>query len=132
MESARPHATQHGACASQLQRRPGETRRVSDDQEAFERAKRAREELNEVWQRGAQQSAEGRRALHGLKEALEALTDSTQRPKAKLPRPSPVSPIASQNLLGFACARATWCDAYEPRRYRARTTAARRPFPHAA
>jgi len=60
---------------------------VTDAEEAFERAKRAWVELNEVAERGALSTAEGRRALHGLKEALEALTDFTQQAREE-PSPS--------------------------------------------
>jgi hypothetical protein len=60
---------------------------MSEDQEAFERAKRAWEELNEVWERGALQSEEARRALHGLREALDGLIDFTQKARDEAPRP---------------------------------------------
>jgi hypothetical protein len=59
---------------------------MSEDQEAFERAKRAWEELNEVWERGALQSEEARRALHGLREALDGLIDFTQKARDEAPR----------------------------------------------
>lgn len=48
---------------------------MSTDQEAFARAKGEWERLNEVWERGDQHTPEGRRALQGLKEALESLAD---------------------------------------------------------
>jgi hypothetical protein len=58
---------------------------VTDLQDAFERAKRAWEELGEVAERGALPTEDGRRALHGLKEALEALTDFTQQAREEPP-----------------------------------------------
>ena len=48
---------------------------MSEDQETFAQAKLAWEELADVWDRGDQRTPEGRRALQGLKDALEALHD---------------------------------------------------------
>jgi hypothetical protein len=59
---------------------------VNDAQEAFERAKRAWEELNEVGERGELQSEEARRALHGLRAALDGLIDFTQQARDEAPR----------------------------------------------
>lgn len=59
---------------------------MSDPQDAFERAKRAWEELNAVWERGALQSEEARRALHGLRAALDGLIDFTQKARDEAPR----------------------------------------------
>jgi hypothetical protein len=59
---------------------------VTDAHEAFDRAKRAWHELNEVWERGALQTEEARRALHGLREALEGLIDFTQQARDKASR----------------------------------------------
>jgi hypothetical protein len=54
---------------------------VSTDQEAFTRAKGAWEQLDEVWERGDQHTPEGRRALQGLKEALDHLADLMREPE---------------------------------------------------
>ena len=48
---------------------------MSDDQEAFVEATRAWEELAKLWRLGDQRTPEGRRALQGLKDALDALHD---------------------------------------------------------
>ena len=45
------------------------------DQDAFEQAKLEWEQLAELWQRGEQRTPAGRRALQGLKDALDALHD---------------------------------------------------------
>jgi predicted RNase H-like HicB family nuclease len=69
---------------------------VTDAEEAFERAKRAWDEFKEVAERGALSTAEGRRTLHGLKEALEFLTDFTQQAREE----PPPSKLPSRRLKG--------------------------------